>query len=58
VIGYGNTFFHAAADFMEAISKGGVIAPNLDDGASCIRVLEAAARSSGEQRRVEIAEIQ
>ncbi|MDR1291985.1 MAG: Gfo/Idh/MocA family oxidoreductase [Clostridiales Family XIII bacterium] len=57
IIGYENTFFHAVADFLKAVSEGGGLAPNLDDGASCIRVLEAAAKSSDEKRRVGIEEI-
>jgi predicted dehydrogenase len=57
IVGYENTFFHAVADFLKALEGGGALAPNLDDGAACIRVLEAAIRSGEERRRVEVAEI-
>ncbi|MDR2163612.1 MAG: Gfo/Idh/MocA family oxidoreductase [Clostridiales Family XIII bacterium] len=57
IIGYENTFFHAAVDFLNAISDGGVLTPNLNDGVACIRVLEAAIKSSEEKRRVAVAEI-
>ncbi|GHU63355.1 oxidoreductase [Clostridia bacterium] len=57
VIGYENTFIHAAADFLKAVKDGSVITPNFTDGAKIIRVLEAAARSSEENRQVLVSEI-
>ena len=57
ILGYENTFVHAAADFMNAISEKKKITPNLHDGADCIRVLEAVVKSAEEKRQVEIKEI-
>jgi predicted dehydrogenase len=57
IIGYENTFFHAIANFLNAIANGSQVSPNLHDGSACIRVLEAVAKSSKEKRRVEISEI-
>ena len=57
ILGYENTFVHAAADFMTAISGKAAITPNLHDGAACIRVLEAVIKSANEKRQVEIKEI-
>ncbi|MDR0518619.1 MAG: Gfo/Idh/MocA family oxidoreductase [Clostridiales Family XIII bacterium] len=57
VLGYENAFFHAVYDFLRALSGDGKIAPNLNDGAACIKVLEAAIKSNAEKRRVEISEI-
>jgi len=57
ILGYENTFFHAAADFMDAISGKKEITPNLHDGAACIRILEAVVKSINEKRWVEVKEI-
>jgi len=57
VLGYENPFFHATADFLNAISAGTQITPNLRDGAACTRVLEAVAKSSAEGRLVRVEEI-
>jgi predicted dehydrogenase len=57
LIGYENTFFHAKADFLNAISNGTAASPNLHDGAACIRVLEAVVKSVDEKRVVEVNEI-
>ena len=57
VIGYENAFFHATADFLNAISGNTEITPNLHDGAACIRVLEAVIKSAAEKRLVEVCEI-
>ena len=57
VLGYENAFFHAAADFLNAISGGTGITPDLHDGAACIRVIEAVIKSCQEKRLVEIKEI-
>ncbi|MEF9988875.1 MAG: gfo/Idh/MocA family oxidoreductase, partial [Christensenella sp.] len=57
VIGYENTFIHAAADFLNAVAKHETITPNFHDGEKIIRTLEAAALSSDEGRRVEVSEI-
>jgi len=57
LIGYENTFFHAKADFLNAISKGTQVSPNLHDGAACIRILEAVNKSVEEKRVVEVKEI-
>lgn len=57
VLGYENTFFHAFADFLKAVSGNTQITPNLHDGAACIRVLEAVVKSVKEKRQVEVSEI-
>ena len=57
ILGYENPFFHATADFLNAISGKTEITPNLHDGAACIRVLEAVVKSVEEKRLVEVAEI-
>ena len=57
ILGYENTFFHAAADFLNAIADNKEITPNLHDGAACIRVLEAVIKSNDEKRLVEVEEI-
>jgi len=58
ILGYENTFFHAAADFLNAIAEKKAVTPNLHDGAACIRVIEAAIKSNNEKRLVEIKEIE
>jgi len=57
ILGYENAFFHAAADFLNAISKGAEVKPNLHDGAACIRVLEAVNKAIEEKRVVYVKEI-
>ena len=57
ILGYENTFFHAVADFLNAVSGKTEISPNLHDGAACIRVLEAVIKSCEEKRVVKIEEI-
>ena len=57
VIGYENTFFHAVADFLNAVSTGKTIEPNFFDGEKITRTLEAAKLSNREGRKVKVAEI-
>ena len=57
IIGYEHTFVNAFYDFLCAIAGDKTIAPNLEDGAKIIRVLEAAKKSNAEGRRVDISEI-
>ncbi len=57
IIGYEHTFVNAFNDFLCAIAGDKTIAPNLEDGAKIIRVLQAAKKSNAEGRRVEISEI-
>ena len=57
ILGYENTFFHATSDFLNAISCGGGVTPNIHDGAACIKVLEAVVKSVEEKRVVEVREI-
>lgn len=54
IIGYENTFFHAFADFVQAVQQNQVIQPNLFDGVQIARVLEAAQKSSRENRCIQI----
>ncbi|MDR2457063.1 MAG: Gfo/Idh/MocA family oxidoreductase [Clostridiales Family XIII bacterium] len=54
VLGYENPFFHAVADFINAIARGKKISPNLSDGASNIRILEAVKKSADEKKAVDI----
>lgn len=57
VIGYENTFFHAVADFLNAVGTGKTIEPNFFDGEKITRVLEAAKLSNRDGRKVRVAEI-
>jgi len=57
VIGYENTFFHAVADFLNAVAAGKTIEPNFFDGEKIIRVLEAAKLSNREGRKVNVTEV-
>ena len=57
VIGYENTFFHAVADFLKAVADGTEVTPNFFDGEKIIRTIEAAKRSSREQRKVKVTEV-
>jgi len=57
VIGYENTFFHAVADFLNAVGTGKTIEPNFFDGEKITRTLEAAKLSNREGRKVNVTEI-
>ncbi|HBU11947.1 MAG TPA: dehydrogenase [Clostridiales bacterium] len=57
VVGYEHAFVHAMADFLHAYETGGTIDPNMEDGVKIIQVLEAALKSSDEERKVRVAEI-
>ena len=54
IIGYEHTFIHQAADFFRAIHDDTPVTPNLYDGLRCMQVLDAAAQSSREGRRIEV----
>jgi predicted dehydrogenase len=54
IIGYEHTFIHQAADFLRAVHDGSDMAPDFYDGLRCMEVLDAAARSAMEGRRVEL----
>ena len=53
-IGYEHTFIHQAADFVRCIDEDTEMQPNFYDGLRCMEVLDAAALSAKEGRRVEI----
>ena len=53
-IGYEHTFVHEVVDFVRSIHEGEEIEPDLYDGLRCMEVLDAAARSAMEGRRVEV----
>jgi predicted dehydrogenase len=57
IIGYEHTFIHQAADFFRTIHDGTEMEPNFCDGLRCSEVLDAAARSATEGRRVEVPRI-
>ena len=54
VIGYEHTFIHQTADFLQCIHEDKEATPNLYDGLRCMQVLDAAALSDREGRRVPI----
>jgi predicted dehydrogenase len=54
IIGYEHEFHHAVVDFMKAISTGGTIRPNFEDGLVETQVLEAALRSAATGQRVDL----
>lgn len=58
IIGYEHTFVNAFRDFLMAVDGQETITPDFNDGAQIIRILEAIKKSSDEQRRVSISEIQ
>ena len=55
IIGYEHTFVHAMADFLTAIHQGQGIRPNFHDAVREMQVLDAALKSAGEGRRVQVA---
>lgn len=57
LIGYEHAFTNAFYDFLCAIGGGKHILPDFRDGSKTIRCLDAAKKSSAEQRRVSISEI-
>ncbi len=54
VIGYEHTFVHEVADFVECIHDDKEMSPNFYDGWQCMEVLDAAAESAREGRRVDV----
>ena len=54
VIGYEHTFVHEVADFVQCVHEDQEATPNFYDGLRCMQVLDAAARSHKEGRRVEV----
>ncbi|WP_312433007.1 Gfo/Idh/MocA family protein [Lacrimispora sp.] len=56
IIGYEHTFVHAFYEFVEAIQNGTRIAPNFDDGAKIIKILQCAQKSSEEGRKIRVDE--
>jgi predicted dehydrogenase len=54
IIGYEHTFVHQAADFARCIHDGSEYEPNFHDGLRCMEVLDAAALSAEEGRRVQV----
>ena len=54
VIGYEHTFVHQVVDLLRCIEAGQEATPNFYDGLRCAQVLDAAAQSHREGRRIEI----
>ena len=54
IIGYEHTFIHQAADFMRSIHDGTDMEPDFHDGLRCTEILDAAALSAKEGRRVQV----
>lgn len=54
VIGYEHTFVHEVADFIECIHDDKEMSPSFYDGWQCMEVLDAAARSAREGRKIEV----
>ena len=57
IIGYEHAFVHAMADFLNAHKDGKTVTPNMEDGKKIMQVLEAAAKSNTEGRKVAVSEI-
>ena len=57
IIGYEHEFSHAIVDFLTAIEKGTMIAPNFYDGMKAMQVLEAAMKSAETGKKVTVADI-
>ena len=55
IVGYEHTFVHEVADFLRALEEDREIEPNFEDGLKCMEVLDAAALSAREGRKVEVA---
>ena len=58
IIGYEHTFIHAVHDFLNALSKGNDISPNLYDGMRVMQVLKAGIVSAETGQHVNVADIQ
>jgi predicted dehydrogenase len=58
IIGYEHTFVHAFRDFLLAVDGKETIKPDFSDGVQILRIIEAMKKSSVEQRRVSISEIE
>ncbi len=54
IIGYEHTFIHQAADFLKCVEEGTPMTPDLYDGLRSMEVLDAAALSHREGRRVDV----
>jgi predicted dehydrogenase len=54
IIGYEHTFVHQAADFIRAVYDRADMEPSFYDGLRCMQVLDAAAQSAKEGRRIEV----
>jgi predicted dehydrogenase len=54
IIGYEHTFHHAVFDFLNAIDRGEVIAPNFYDGMRGMQVLDAVLQSAESGQRVQV----
>ena len=54
IVGYEHTFIHQVADFIECIHEGEEMEPSFYDGWRCMEVLDAAAQSAREGKKVEI----
>ncbi len=50
ILGYEHTFVNTFADFVNAVATGAPIQPDFLDGARCLAVMEAVARSSARKR--------
>jgi predicted dehydrogenase len=57
IIGYEHTFIHQVADFVRCIENDVTMEPNFHDGLRCMEVLDAAARSHREGRRVAVSSL-
>lgn len=54
IIGYEHTFIHQVVDFVRCIEEDATMEPNFHDGLRCMEVLDAAARSHREGRRMTV----
>ena len=58
IIGWGETFTHAVADFVTALDRGTPISPNFADGVKVMQVLEAGLLSASTGKTVRVDQIQ
>ncbi|MBI1369156.1 MAG: gfo/Idh/MocA family oxidoreductase [Planctomycetes bacterium] len=54
MIGYEHEFTHAVVDFVHAITRGGGIKPDFEDGWRCMQVLEAGLASAASGEHVDV----
>jgi len=57
VLGYEHTFVHEVYDFVNAVAGNTAVAPDFVEGAKCVAVLEAAAKSNKTHKWIQVATV-